>query len=454
MDRYGLVFREVLFPAWERGVRRRPILELAERLARSQWWSDGELRSFQGSELRKLLEHAFQHSPYYRKVMLAADVRPQDVSGVDALPLLPLLDRPTAASSFLERFSDAPPRVEIQKMTSGSSGRPLEIAYDRTSEHWRQATRLRGYAWAGYLPGDKSLHFWGSLAALFGQRPLSRVKSALDHALKREHFIDCTDRSPRALEAVARAVESLGPTVIVCYAQAGAALARHWLASGRSRRDTTVICGAERLFSADRAAIVQAFGSAVFETYGSREVMLMAAECEAHDGLHVSMENLIVELVVRGEGRQRPARPGEVGEVVVTDLHNFGAPFIRYLTGDLAVRMPPGRCGCGRGLERLSSIEGRKTETLHDGAGRPVSGLFFNVLFSVMADRVRQFQVVQRADRTIDLFVVPGLMPAASAQVRAACERFLPGIPLRIHQCSSLSPGPGGKLSVVRVEGA
>jgi phenylacetate-CoA ligase len=98
----------------------------------------------------------------------------------------------------------------------------------------------------------------------------------------------------------------------------------------------------------------------VFETYGCREVMLIGAECEAHEGMHTSMENLIVELLVREpNGKMRAARPGEVGEVAITDLHNLACPMIRYVTGDVAIARGEGRCACGRGLATMGPIDGR-----------------------------------------------------------------------------------------------
>jgi phenylacetate-CoA ligase len=215
-----------------------------------------------------------------------------------------------------------------------------------------------------------------------------------------------------------------------------------------------VIAAAERLFPNDRKSLEQAFGPNVFETYGNREVMLIAAECEAHQGLHLSMENLIVEIVVREGESERPARPGELGEVVLTDLHNYGAPFIRYVTGDLAVQCGAERCACGRSLARLERIEGRATDTLRDGAGRAVSGLFFNVLFAALAHQVREFQVVQRKDRAIDLKLVPtgAFNDALLEQLRAHCAKHLPNVELRTEIVAQLTPDRSGKLRVVTVE--
>ncbi|HLK40238.1 MAG TPA: hypothetical protein VKU41_25980 [Polyangiaceae bacterium] len=455
IDLYGVVFRKVLHPAWETGLRRRPTLEYLERLRRSEWASLDELEALQTRELGKLLEHASVHSRYYARRFAERGIDPRDFRRVDDLCKLPVLTRDEAADGFEERSSSAEPLPRIRKMTSGTTGRPLAFAYDLGSEYWRQAAKLRGYGWAGYRPGDRSLHYWGSIAAVQAPPWPTRVKVGIDHAMRREHYVDCADQSDRALRAVVRRLRRVRPKVIVCYAQAGAALARHVVETRcRDWPDVAVICAAERVFPADRRALEAAFGPNVFETYGSREVMLMAAECEAHRGLHVSMENLVLEIVVREAGVERPARPGELGEVVVTDLHNYGAPFIRYLNGDLAVALPPGRCACGRALQRLERVEGRVADTLRDVGGRPVSGMAFVVLFSTLADKVRRFQIVQRKDRSLDLQLVPGRGFDGNLLelVERDCHRVVPGVDLRIHVVGDIPAARSGKSRVVVVE--
>ncbi|MBK8996579.1 MAG: phenylacetate--CoA ligase family protein [Myxococcales bacterium] len=454
-DAYGVLFREILHPTWESGVRRRPTLAHLRELDRSQWLSHDELIELQSRSLGRLLRHAQANVPYYRRAFERAGVDAGDVKNVEDLQKLPLLTREAARETLSDRSSTRAPFPEVHKMTSGTSGTPLAFAYDRDSDHWRNAVKLRGYGWAHYQPGDRSVHFWGSLAAFHPIPAAKRAKIAVDHLLRREHFVDCTDRSEQALARVVHLLQEVRPSVLVCYSQAGAALARYVLESkSQVEPGMSVICAAERLYPADREMMVRAFGPHVFETYGSREVMLIAAECDAHQGLHTSMENLVVELLVRDEHGTRPAAPGEPGEVVLTDLHNFGAPFIRYVTGDVATALPPGRCACGRGLDRLASVEGRVTDTLRDARGRPVSGLLFNVLFSVMADRVREFQVIQRRDGSIDLGLVPaqGFDQSVLERVREGAGKFLPGVELRVAVVPEIAADQSGKRRVVKVE--
>jgi phenylacetate-CoA ligase len=454
LDLYGFLFQRVLYPGLQSGIKRRPTLLHLRELERTQWCSLDELHAIQERELKRLLAHVFENVPYAREKYLGAGIRLAELRELEDLEKLPLLTRDEASEHAVARRSVAPPFPAIDKSTSGTTGRPLAFAYDRGSEYWRQAMKLRGYGWAGYQLGDPSIHFWGSPSLT--PPPLARrLKESFDHSFRREHYVDCTERSERALDLVVERIRSVKPRVMVCYAQAAAALARHVNAKGlRDWADINVICAAERLWPSDRAAMLQAFGPGVFETYGNREAMLIAAECEAHAGLHLSMENLIVEIVVRDGERQRPAHPGELGEVAITDLHNYGAPFVRYLTGDLAVARADERCACGRWLSRLERIEGRATETLRDGQGNPVSGMFFNVLFAYLADRVREFQVVQRKDNAIDLRLVPvgKLDQALLDAIQRHAAQYLPGIPLRSEVVPELLPDRSGKLRVVVVE--
>jgi len=182
----------------------------------------------------------------------------------------------------------------------------------------------------------------------------------------------------------------------------------------------------------------------------------VATECDAHAGLHMSMETLVVEVVVREahNGTARPAMPGELGEVVITDLTNHAMPFIRYANGDLAVAGDAGACSCGRALPRLASVEGRVAETLIDGTGARVNGLVFNVVIAHIAHAIRQFQVVQHKDRSVTLRVAPTSTFDGSieATLRATWERYLTGVPVRLEMVDDIAASPSGKRQVVVVE--
>jgi phenylacetate-CoA ligase len=360
MDLYGPLLAKVLYPAFET-VRGRPTVPLLQFLRGSEHWSLDALRDLQAGLLRRLIRHAASHTVHYRKLLADRGLDPDDFATVADLRHLPLLDRP-AARDTLDARTASSPRSVVEQVSREVGGASVTVRYTAESRNWRDATRWRGYGWAGYRIGMRALHYWGAHPAPDGW--LARGKQAIDRAvgrrLKRDLYLDCVVRSELALARAVDEIQAFRPEVIVAYAAGAAALARFVNDHGlRSWRDIPVIVGAERLWPHDRAQIAEAFGPA-FETYGCREVLLIGAECEAHDGMHTSMENLIVEVVVREPGgRVRPARPGEVGEVAITDLHNLACPLIRYLTGDVAVARAERRCACGRGLATIGAIEGR-----------------------------------------------------------------------------------------------
>ena len=370
MDLYRPLLEKVLFPAFET-VRGRPTVPLLQFLRGSERWSADALRDLQAGLLRRLVRHAATHTTHYRKLLADRGLVPEDFATVDDLRHLPVLDR-VAARETLEARTAAVPRWVITKSAGGMTDAQVIVKYNAESRHWRDATRWRGYGWAGYRIGMRALRYWSDPPPAHGW--LVRGKQALERTLKRNLHIDCIVRSEQALASTARRLRAFQPQAIVAYAAGAAALARYVNDNGlRTWADIPVIVGAERLWPHDRNQIHQAFGP-VFETYGCGEVMMIAAECEAHDGMHTAMENLIVELIVREPGGTvRAARPGEVGEVAITDLHNLACPMIRYVTGDLAVAREDYRCVCGRGLVSIDPIDGRVTETLH-GADRNAAG--------------------------------------------------------------------------------
>jgi phenylacetate-CoA ligase len=199
------------------------------------------------------------------------------------------------------------------------------------------------------------------------------------------------------------------------------------------------------LAAPERALLEQAFGCPVFETYGSREFMLMAAECPAHQGLHLSMENLHLELL---DDQGAPTPPGQVGRVVVTDLHNLAQPFIRYQNDDLAV-MAQGPCPCGRTLPRLARVEGRILDQIATPDGRRVSGTIFPHLLKDFP-AVRDYQARQESLESLVLSIVQAspLSEADRLRLLAILGKALPGMRVEIRLVESIPPTPSGKRRV------
>jgi phenylacetate-CoA ligase len=232
------------------------------------------------------------------------------------------------------------------------------------------------------------------------------ARELADAFLSRRKFIPAYEMSEANLREFVRAIEEFQPVLLDGYAESFNFLAQYL--KEHQRINVTpkgIISSAQTLPEGSRRIIEEAFGCKVFDKYGSREFSGIAYECEAHTGHHVVGEGYVVEVLKDG----KPAKPGEIGEVVITDLNNYCLPFIRYRIGDLAEALDPNEaCTCGRGLPRLGKIEGRVQSIIIGARGQYVPGTFFAHVLKDYDHAIRQFQIVQTERGAITFHVVKG----------------------------------------------
>lgn len=394
------------FPAFEGLAKGRQTARRYREALQSQWLPREELERRQLSAVNALLGHAKARSPFWRERLAGVD----SLASLDELARLPVLTKGEIREHFDIMLASDRPGELWKKSTGGSTGEPLHFAYTRESFEWRVAMSLRGYRWAGAPPGSRQAYIWGTPIDPPGT--LARTKESLHRWLERKRYYDCFTFDELAMRKCVEELQRWQPDAIVGYTNPLYELARLIEKDPRlSLRVPSVLCAAEKVHAVQREAIAAAFDAEVFDTYGSREFMLIAAECEAHEGLHVSMENLIVEVVDEGG---LPVEEGGTGRLVITDLHNLGMPFIRYEIGDLA-RFTRRQCSCGRGLQLLEDIVGRTLDVIRTPAGRVVPGEFFPHLMKEFPD-IQRFQVVQERLERVRLL----LMGTPSAETELA----------------------------------
>jgi phenylacetate-CoA ligase len=391
------LYRNVLIRGYESGLRRRRTFGYLQALERTQWLSRAELDELQLAALRRLLEHTHDHCPYYRERWRALGLGPQSLQAAADFGRWPVIDSETVRQHRVAMQAGVPGLRLITKTTGGSGGMPLRFEFDQDSNDRRKAAWHRGYGWAGAGLGTKQVHLWG---AALGQVPSwRRLKVALHDRLYRREMLSSYLLSEATTPEFLRRLNRARPHVIVAYTNPLYAFARSLREHGLTpHRPRAIVVGAEKLYDFQRDLIEAVFQAPVFETYGSREFMLLGAECDRHTGLHLTTEHILVE-VLADDGRPTP--DGEEGNVVVTDLYNYGMPFVRYANGDRAIA-GWGACSCGRGLPLLKRVVGRRLDILTTPDGRMIPGeLFLHVLRDFPS--VQRFQVVQERSDQIEL---------------------------------------------------
>jgi phenylacetate-CoA ligase len=385
----GCNWRAPLYRFYDERLGRRKTFRYADALLASQWLSADEIREQQWQALQRLLRHAYETVPFQRRRFQELGLTPEDIRSPEEYARLPLMEK----RDFVQHqdallSSTFDPTTLYTNGTGGSTGEPMRYRLDRDSYEWRQAAHLRGNMWAGSGLGRREFHLWGE-----PMRPGSRLSTAkreLWHWALNHHYANSYHMSPETMATYLDKYNRLRPEVLVGYSYSIYLFARFAAERGQTLWSPTGIIGtAEKLLPHQREVIEAVFQAPVYERYGCREVMLIGMECEQHRGMHLTAENLYVEILNDG----RPAQPGEVGEVVVTDLHNYAMPFLRYRNGDLAVASDR-TCACGRGLPLIEEVRGRTLDVLRTPDGRRISGVFVPMFFKDY-EWVEEFQVEQ-----------------------------------------------------------
>jgi phenylacetate-CoA ligase len=373
-----------------------------EALQRSQWLAPPDMRALQDEKLRRLIRHAYRNVPYYRARMQELRLRPEDIRGQQDLHRLPLLTKDLVRRHlYFDIMSENHDKRDVLRVcTSGSTGEPFVVFADRAQLEFRWAATLRAQEWTGYRFGDPTVRLWHQT---IGMNKSQVLKERADAVLSNRTFIPVFEMSDAKLKEMVELIAKQRPVLIDGYAEALDFLAQFIRAYGElGFRARAVMSSAQSLPARSREVIENAFGCRVFDKYGSREFSGIAYECEAHSGHHVVSEGYIVELLVDG----RPARPGEIGELVITDLNNSCMPFIRYRIGDLAQAMEDEPCACGRGMPKIGEIQGRVQSIIQGLDGRYVPGSFFLHSLKEYEYAIARFQVVQDEPGAIRFLVV------------------------------------------------
>ena len=380
--------------------KRRDTLRQLKELERTQWLPTDEIKKIQWIKLKKLLEYAYINVPYYQQVFKTLNMTPKDITIPDDFRKLPLLDKEDIRSNISDIVSSSCEKKDLIKdSTGGSTGINLRFFYDTKSIAHRSAVALRSDSLAGLDIGDKHVKLWGSPFDISRQNSL---KGKISKLISRSLYLSSYDLSEDTMYKYTKKLLQYKPKVIIGYSSSLYLFAK-FLEENKIKgiSPKSIISSAEVLYDYQRELIESVFGCKVFNRYGCREFSTIAQECSEHSGMHINAEHVYVECLKEGE----PAALGETGELIITDLDNYGMPFIRYKIGDVGV-LSDRICNCGRGLPIIETIEGRTFDIIVGTNGRYFDGHFFSILLRTAVDGIKQFQVVQESKNEINIRIV------------------------------------------------
>lgn len=405
-------------------------------LEKSEHWTLSQIADYQLSQVRRMVDYAYQNSSGYRELYRQHGVAPDSIRTIEDIRKLPFVEKELIRDR-LEEFS-VPLEGRYYVTTGGSTGVPCGMYRDPVSFARELASKAHQYHRVGWIEGTRQIVFRG--LNIDTPDHMQFVSEFNELRCSSYHF------GTASMEQYRQRALEYAPEWIRCYPSSGYVFARFLGETGRSLpRLKGILCSSEHLYDFQKELMQQVFGTRIFSHYGHYEMAVLAGFCEYQDTYHVLPQYGYAELIDR-EGRP-VTQPGRVGEIVGTSFIMHATPFIRYRTQDLARLRGWGCSACGRPYQVWERIEGRLQELIVTRSGRYISTSMLN-MHDRFNDCFKQFQFHQREPGKLTFRYIPKetLPEHALAQLSASLvEKLQDDVDLEMVAVDSIPLTPRGK---------
>jgi phenylacetate-CoA ligase len=419
----------VLFPLHEK-LKAHDTVARREVLDQSQYLPAAQIAEIQADHLRTFLVDIGTHVPYFRDLFQKVGFDPAACRGIEDLGRLPFMTKNVIRENMEAlRADDAGPLTRYN--TGGSSGEPLVFYIGKARKSHDVAAKWRATRWWNVDIGDPEIVLWGSPIELGAQ---DRVKAIRDRLL-RSWLLPAFEMSDDKVREMLRQIRALRPKMLFGYPSALAHIAekaRKWNMPMNDLGIKVAFVTSEMLYDHQKKSISEVFGCPVANGYGARDAGFIAHQC-SHGNLHISAEDIVVEII---DADGHPVGPGKPGEIVISHTATRDFPFVRYRTGDVGV-LGTEECSCGIKLPVLAEVQGRTTDFVVASDGTVVHAL---ALIYTVRDLpgVQRFKIIQHSLERTEVMVV-------------ADGRFGDGERLRIRRDFAARLGDGVQVEINEV---
>ncbi|WP_120495295.1 phenylacetate--CoA ligase family protein [Kiloniella sp. EL199] len=380
------------------------VISALTQMENSQWWSADEIKEVQFTQLYQLIRHAIKTVPYYKELNVPKNAEDLQRIWHD----IPILERGNIVGKSDDLVSLHPPRSHGKintQYTSGSTGQPIGVKNTQLSRIFWRAFTTRDHIWHERDPNWKLGHI---RVAKKGTAEYPGTVGQGWGALKGKNAL--IETGPIAGLNINTRVEDQAewlvrndPDFLITYPSVIQKLAEYCsknkIQPSNLKQVETI---SEVLTDKVRKLVYRAFGVKIVDLYSTRELGYLGLQCPENNHYHVQSEGVYLE-VVDDEGKPCPI--GVPGKIVVTPLHNFVMPLVRYAVGDYGVMGES--CSCGRGLPVLKSILGRERNRLRQPDGQyrwiAISAKEYGELLEIAP--IREYQIIQVSFEKLELNV-------------------------------------------------
>jgi len=366
-------------------------------LLQTDSWSKEQIKAYKEEQIFKIIEYAFKHCPFYKKLYSSHGLSPNDFKGLDSLNHFPIITKEDIRANWEGMLSDEFNRSQlIPYHTSGSTGKALDFFWTKENLQFYWAVVWRGRHRFNISKGDLHLNFTGKIVVPIEQKtppywrfnkPLNQYMFNMQH-LTHEKICDTVEFINNSDFKFFVGYPSIINTLSILIEEAGLSI---------KHSPKYIFSSAEKMYDNQRENIEKVFpGTTIVEHYGFSENAAAASKCKQnvyHEDFelgHLELNNPITTDI------------GQTGVMLATGYQNFAMPFIRYEIGDTAT-FSNQECNCGLQSQVITDIEGRNGDYVITPEGAHI--MRFGYIFKETKS-IKECQIIQRELGTMIVRIV------------------------------------------------
>lgn len=433
--------RKVSSPVIARKTGAPELFRRLKELRMSETWSIAKIQELQFIKLKKLLQHAYDNTTFYKRRFDEVDLVPGKMQDLEEMRKIPILRKEDVRENLGSMLAKCYKAEQLHTSeTGGTTGVKMKFYRDNASLSLKEASLYRFENWAGWDFGERVGVIWPATADYVGYWSWkAKLKNEL---FGRQVVLPAATLNEKIIKDYVALLIKRKPAIIRGFSTPVFEVASYICNKGIEIPLKGVITTGEPLFLHQRETIQKGFQCKVYDSYRTREAGPVAQQCDELAGLHVNAECLYVEV------EPMPGLEDGTGEIIITDLVNYGMPLIRYSIGDFG-KLSDKTCTCGRGLPLIESISGRTADVFMAPDGRKVmAGSLVLYLVDEAPGLLGQVQIIQDALNHIIIRMTPNPKPSQEIkdyQVKRVEQLFGPEMKVSFEIVDRIPRGPSGK---------
>ena len=357
--------------------------------------------SIQRENLYNIINFSINHIPYYKKLSEQNNISISKETIFKDIKQFPILTKELIRKNWSDLHFDLKKKRYIFNTSGGTTGEPILIVQDQNFTLKGISSTYFTDSIGRYTLGRKLLWLWGSERDIL-ENTQGFLINFINKYVKNTHFQNAFRLSDSILDKYIKQINRLKPDVILAYIQSIYEMAKYIKKKNiKIHSPDSIITSAGDLSKELRVFLEDVFQCRIYNRYGTREVGNIATSCEKSDKLHINMFLQYVEIL---DNDNTELKEHQKGNIIITNLINYGMPLIRYKIGDTG-SLDYSQCPCGRGFIRFDNVYGRIIDIFKNERGDLIYGDYFTHLF-YFRENVKIFQVIQEAINHIDVNIV------------------------------------------------